>query len=110
MDGVRKSVTSGILLGAGITVILTAVSVPLARPVLELMQTPEDILDDAHAYIAVIFAGIGASVMFNLLSNIIRALGDSRTPCCFWPPPVCSISVWISCSSCGVRWGWPAQP
>lgn len=83
MDGVRKSVTSGILLGAGITVILTAVSVPLARPVLELMQTPEDILDDAHAYIAVIFAGIGASVMFNLLSNIIRALGDSRTPLLF---------------------------
>ena len=37
MDGVRKSVTSGILLGAGITVILTAVSVPLARPVLEQM-------------------------------------------------------------------------
>ena len=83
MDGVRKSVTSGILLGAGITVILTAVSVPLARSVLELMQTPEDILDDAHAYIAVIFAGIGASVMFNLLSNIIRALGDSRTPLLF---------------------------
>ena len=83
MDGVRKSVTSGILLGAGITVILTAVSVPLARPVLELMQTPEDILDDAHTYIAVIFAGIGASVMFNLLSNIIRALGDSRTPLLF---------------------------
>ena len=83
MDGVRKSVTSGILLGAGITVILTAVSVPLARPVLELMHTPEDILDDAHAYIAVIFAGIGASVMFNLLSNIIRALRDSRTPLLF---------------------------
>ena len=55
MDGVRKSVTSGILLGAGITVILTAVSVPLARPVLELMQTPEDILDDAHAFIDRIF-------------------------------------------------------
>lgn len=83
MDGVRKSVTSGILLSAGITVILTAVSVPLARPVLRLMQTPDNILDDAYAYIVVIFAGIGASVMFNLLSNIIRALGDSRTPLLF---------------------------
>jgi len=79
-DGVRKSVTSSILLSVVITVALTAISVPLARPILEWMQTPDDIIDDAYAYIVVIYAGIGASVMFNLLSNIIRALGDSRTP------------------------------
>lgn len=82
-DGVRKSVTSSILLSVVITVALTAISVPLARPILEWMQTPDDIIDDAYAYIVVIYAGIGASVMFNLLSNIIRALGDSRTPLLF---------------------------
>lgn len=83
MDGMRKSVTSSILLSVVITVVLTAISVPLARPILEWMQTPDDIIDDAYAYIVVIYAGIGASVMFNLLSNIIRALGDSRTPLLF---------------------------
>ena len=78
MDGMRKSVTSSILLSVVITVVLTAISVPLARPILEWMQTPDDIIDDAYAYIVVIYAGIGASVMFNLLSNIIRALGGGR--------------------------------
>ena len=83
MDGVRKSVTSGILLGAGITVILTAVSVPLARPVLELMQTPADIIDGASTYIGWIFAGIPFVFLYNMVSAIMRALGDSKTPLYF---------------------------
>ena len=40
-----------ILLSAAATVLLTAVSVVFARPVLELLQTPPEILDAAHSYI-----------------------------------------------------------
>lgn len=81
--GVRKSFAIGILLSIAVTALMTALSVWLARPMLVLLQTPDNILDDAWRYIVVIFAGIGASMLFNLLSNILRALGDSRTPLVF---------------------------
>ncbi len=83
LEGMRKSVVSSSILSAVITVILTAVSVSLARPILVAMNTPSNLLEDAVSYISVIFWGIVTSVLFNLLSNIIRALGDSVTPLIF---------------------------
>lgn len=80
MEGVRKSFATGILLSAGVTVLLTVLSVVFTRPLLSLLHTPAEIIDDAQSYLVVIFGGIGASVLFNLLSNSLRALGDSRTP------------------------------
>ncbi|MCH5186670.1 MAG: MATE family efflux transporter, partial [Oscillospiraceae bacterium] len=53
------------------------------RKLLELMQTPEDIIDGSYNYIVVIFAGIIAPVFFNLFSSILRSLGDSKTPLIF---------------------------
>jgi putative MATE family efflux protein len=81
--GVRRSFTTSILISAVTTVVLTAVSVPLARTILHLLNTPAEIEEQAYEYIIVILAGIVASMLFNLLSNIIRALGDSRTPLFF---------------------------
>lgn len=81
--GVRRSFAVSILLSVAVTAVLTTASVILARNILEVMRTPANIIDDAYRYIVVIFAGIGASMLFNLLSNILRALGDSRTPLVF---------------------------
>lgn len=81
--GVRRSFTTSILISAVTTVVLTAVSVPLAHTILHLLNTPAEIEEQAYEYIIVILAGIVASMLFNLLSNIIRALGDSRTPLFF---------------------------
>ena len=47
------------------------------------MKTPEIILDDAYSYIVIIYTGIFAAMLFNVLSNVLRALGDSRTPLLF---------------------------
>jgi len=47
------------------------------------MNTPAEILDDAYSYLIVINWGVGAAVLFNLLANLLRALGDSRTPLLF---------------------------
>lgn len=82
-QGVRRSVAASVWISLAVTVILTAVSVPLARVILEWMNTPAEIIDGAYRYIVVIFGGIVASMVFNLLSNIIRALGDSKTPLWF---------------------------
>ena len=47
------------------------------------MQTPAEIKNDAQTFISVIFASMVVLMAYNLLSNIIRALGDSKTPLYF---------------------------
>lgn len=63
--------------------VMTVIVCIFCRPILELMQTPRDIIDGAYNYIFVIFLGIPATYLYNLLSGIIRSLGDSRTPLVF---------------------------
>ncbi len=82
-DGLRHAVAMSVYLSLAITVVLTALSVILARPLLTVMQTPKEIIEDSYAYLIVIFAGIPAMVFYNLLSGILRALGDSKTPLYF---------------------------
>lgn len=82
-QGVRKSFATSIVIGLGVTVILTTLSLIFLRPLLLLMQTPPELLKPAQEFISVLLAGIFASMSFNLLSNMVRALGDSRTPLVF---------------------------
>ena len=108
--GVRKSVAAGVWLSAGVTVALTALAVPLTRPILELMRTPPEIIDDACRYVIVIFGGIVASMLFNLLSNIIRALGDSKTPL-FFLVVACVLNIALDFVCILVlKWAWPELP
>ena len=82
-SGLRRYVANCIWLTAILTVAITAATVALCRPILVLMRTPENILEDSYRYIVVIFLGIPVAYLYNLLSAIIRALGDSRTPVIF---------------------------
>ncbi len=81
--GVKRSFATSILISLVITIILTVISLLFARHILVMMKTPASIIVDAQRFIMIIFGGIFASMAFNLLSNIIRALGDSRTPLFF---------------------------
>lgn len=82
-NGLRKyvgnSAVLSIIFGGAITLI-TAIA---CRPILELMQTPADIIDLSYHYIVVIFAGIPAIMLYNILSAYLRSLGDSITPVIF---------------------------
>ena len=82
-DGLRKyignSAVLSIILGLAITIVTTL----FCRPILELMSTPPDIIDLAYNYIVVIFIGIPAIILYNLLSGYIRSLGDAVTPVIF---------------------------
>lgn len=82
-NGVRRSFVASIWIAVFLTVVITALAATFTMPMLELMQTPAAIIDDSAAFIRVIFLGFGASMAFNMLSNQIRALGDSRTPLIF---------------------------
>ncbi len=76
-------VANSVWLSAVLAVVLTIFTVMLCRPILTVMQTPSDIIDGAYSYIVIIFAGIPAIILYNLLSGIVRSLGDSRTPVIF---------------------------
>ncbi|MBC8535855.1 MATE family efflux transporter [Feifania hominis] len=82
-DGVRRSAATSAILTVLITVVFTTLSVLFCKPVMRLMSVPADIFQDAYRYIVVICGGLAATMLFNLLSNLIRALGDSRTPVVF---------------------------
>lgn len=81
--GVKKSFAVSIIISAVITVILTALSLIFLKPLLTIMQTPAEIMDSSQAFISVILGGIFAAMAYNLLSNMLRALGDSTTPLVF---------------------------
>lgn len=80
---VKQSFATSIVLSTLMTIVITLLCVVFTRPLLELMQTPPDIIDFAYEYLQMIFIGTLASVLFNLLGNMLRALGDSRTPLYF---------------------------
>lgn len=81
--GMRKFVANCVWLGVAFSAVMTTFTVIFCRDILKLMNTPDNIIDDAYAYIVVIFIGIPTVFLYNILSGIIRALGDSRTPVIF---------------------------
>lgn len=76
----RKTVANSILLAILTSLVLLVASEFLARPVLELLQTPDTIIDDSLKYLRIMFAGIPVVMAYNILASILRALGDGRTP------------------------------
>ncbi len=82
-EGLKKAVASALVLSVIATIIITLVSVVLAKPLLHLMNTPENIIDDANSYIIIIYGGTIATVVYNIIAGILRALGDSKTPLYF---------------------------
>ena len=79
-EGLRRSITMSVYLSVIMAVVFTIVSLLITRPLLELLQTPDNTIDGAERYIRIIFSGIAIIVTYNMLSNVLRALGDSRTP------------------------------
>lgn len=82
-DGVRRSIATGLFLSLFFAVFLTIFAMMIARTLLDAMQTPLDIIDDADTFLTIICAGTGAFTLLNYLSNLSRALGNSRTPLLF---------------------------
>lgn len=79
----RKYVANGGWLALIFSIVMTILVCILCRQILIWMRTPEDILEGAYAYIFVIFLGIPATYLYNLLSCTIRSMGDSTTPLLF---------------------------
>lgn len=82
-EGARRSVANGIILSAFVIAGMTVISLWAMKPLLRLMNTPENIMGDAYTYISIICMGIVANVYYNLFSSFLRAVGNSRIPLVF---------------------------
>ena len=81
--GLKKAVSSNIILTIVSTIIITILSLAAKTPLLKMMNTPDNIFNDANTYITIIFAGIITQALYNMSAGILRALGDSKTPLYF---------------------------
>jgi putative MATE family efflux protein len=79
----RKYVFNGYICSIVFAIVLTLASVIFCRRILIIMNTPTDIIDHAYNYIVVIFIGIPTVFLYNMVSGVIRSLGDSKTPVVF---------------------------
>ena len=84
-DKKRLSVCVGtsITLVFATALLVTAAGVPLSRPLLTLINTPDTYYELAAAYLQIIFWGIIGSAFYNIISGILRGLGDSLYPLIF---------------------------
>lgn len=81
-SAMRRYVYTSLKLAWGLSLALALLTSLLCALILRTMQTPEAIFDGAYSYLLITFIGIPATFFYNLISCIIRALGDSKTP--FW--------------------------
>ncbi len=79
-DGVRSAVGASAVLAAVMALALTALGLAFARPALIAMDTPENILNDSYVYLSILYGGIPIIMTYNLLSSVLRALGNGRAP------------------------------
>lgn len=79
----RKYVANALYLCLLATVVLTLLTMVYTPALLTLMKTPADIYQDSYTYISIMFMGIIATIYYNMLSGILRSLGDSKTPLLF---------------------------
>jgi putative MATE family efflux protein len=82
-QSMRKAVAMSVLSACFLSLIVSTLAILTTRPLLQILRTPENIIDDSYAYLIIIYIGIVATIYYNLFAAILRALGDSRSPLYF---------------------------
>jgi len=83
IKSLKKYVANIIYVSIVLAAVITVAALLFTKPLLNIINTPAEIYDEAYSYIVIIFAGIGATMFYNLLASIVRSLGDSKTPLYF---------------------------
>lgn len=79
-EEVSQTVHTSMLVSIIGGVILAVLGIVLARPLLRLMDTPEDVIEYSVLYMRIYFLGMPVMLLFNFGSAILRAIGDTRRP------------------------------
>lgn len=82
-EGVKRSFAVSCLISILVTIVLTIFGLLATGPLLRILRTPAEIFDDAYRYFIFIVGGLASCMLFNLMSNAMRAVGDSISPLVF---------------------------
>lgn len=77
---VSETVHTAVLLSVIGGIVLSIVGISLARPLLHLMGSPEDVIDLAVLYVRIIFIGMPVQMLYNFCAAVLRAVGDTKRP------------------------------
>ena len=78
--GIRKSVATAMAVAVASGVALTFVGLVFSRPILELMDTPEEIINLSAEYLEIFFLGMPFMMVYNFGSAVMRSMGDTKRP------------------------------
>lgn len=79
-EEVSKTVHTSVIAGVGGGILLAIVGIAAARPLLHMIATPENVIDQSIWYMRIYFLGMPALLLFNFGSAVLRAVGDTRRP------------------------------
>ena len=82
-EQMRTTFATGVVALTLLTLVASVVGLLICRPVLQLMNTPAEILADSQAYLDEIFKGLVFMLLYNIYTSALRAVGDSKTPLYF---------------------------
>lgn len=81
--GLKKVVGATFLLGILISICFTVISVLGLKQILVMLQTPENLTEQAYRYFRIILLGMTGAMLYNVCAGLFRAIGDSVTPLLF---------------------------
>ncbi len=82
-EDVKRAIANAVYVIAVSGIIMSILCSCLARPILQALNTPPEILDDSAAFLKIVSGGMIAVAAYNAIAAILRALGDSKTPLIF---------------------------
>lgn len=80
---IRENLAASVIIAGAVSVILTILAVTFRRHILEFMNTPHELIGFANDYLTMMFIGLSGIVLFNLVSNLLRAIGNTKAPLVF---------------------------
>lgn len=79
----RRSVAGTLVLGIITAVVLTILVSIFLKPILHLLNTPDDLFEETYRFIRIIFYGMTFSMLYNVCASVLRSIGDSLAPLIF---------------------------
>ena len=79
----KKSVASCIVIGVAVTLVVTILATIFMHPLLRLLKTPAEILEESYSYISILSIFLFVMFAYNLCSGLLRAIGNSFMPLVF---------------------------
>lgn len=106
-EEVQKTLHTALCMTLILGILFTAVGILMVPTMLDLMNTPDDVLGEATDYLTIYFSGIMGLMFYNIGSGILRSVGDSKRPFYFLAVSAVTNTVldllFVLCFDMGVR-------